>query len=119
MVSTACRQMADRGAGSALVIDRAGKLRGIFTGRDLICRVVAAGKSPARLSLAKAMTPDPVTLGPDKTALDALRAMWDGGFRHLPVLDGGKILGVVSRGDFKGDEHDRMDEERDLWEHMR
>jgi hypothetical protein len=45
--------------------------------------------------------------------------MWDGGFRHLPVLKDGRIMGVVSRGDFKGDEHDRMDEERDLWEHMR
>jgi CBS domain-containing protein len=65
------------------------------------------------------MTPEPVTLGPEKNALDALRAMWDGGFRHLPVLKDGRIMGVVSRGDFKGDEHDRMDEERDLWEHMR
>jgi CBS domain-containing protein len=119
MVSAACRQMADAGAGSVLVVDDAGRLRGIFTGRDVVCRVVAAGKSPSRLALGKVMTPEPVTLGPEKNALDALRAMWDGGFRHLPVLKDGRIMGVVSRGDFKGDEHDRMDEERDLWEHMR
>ncbi|MBL9099173.1 MAG: signal transduction protein, partial [Alphaproteobacteria bacterium] len=45
--------------------------------------------------------------------------MWDGGFRHLPVVKSGRVVGVVSRGDFKGAEHDRLDEEREIWEHMR
>ena len=55
---------------------------------------------------------------PDKVAIDALRMMWDGGFRHVPVVRGWKILGVVTRGSIKGCEQDRLDEERALWEHM-
>lgn len=65
------------------------------------------------------MTAKPETMPPDIAAIDALRAMWDGGFRHLPVDKEGKTFGVVSRGDFNGAEHDRLDEERELWEHMR
>ena len=56
---------------------------------------------------------------PEKTAIEALRLMWDGGFRHVPVVRDGRILGVISRGDFRGTEQDRLEEERELWEHMR
>jgi hypothetical protein len=45
--------------------------------------------------------------------------LWDGGFRHVPLVKGGKILGVVSRGDFKGLEFSGHEDERDLWEHLR
>jgi hypothetical protein len=45
--------------------------------------------------------------------------MWDGGFRHVPLVKSGKIMGVASRGDFKGFEQKRHEEEHDLWEHMR
>lgn len=65
------------------------------------------------------MTKDPVTIGPDSRAIDALRTMSDGGFRHVPVIEDGKIWGVVSRGDFKGMEIDRMDDEEHLWECLR
>jgi hypothetical protein len=58
-------------------------------------------------------------MSPDQTAIDALRLMWDGGFRHVPLVKGGKVLAVVSRGDFKGLEYNRHEEERELWEHMR
>ena len=51
--------------------------------------------------------------GSSKTAIEALRLMWDGGFRHIPIVDRGKLLGVVSRGDFKGTERDRLEEERE------
>jgi CBS domain-containing protein len=118
-VKSACEQMRDRRAGSVLVTDAGGSLVGIFTGRDAVCRVVAAGKSAARTELKDVMTARPVTMPPSLTALDALRRMWDGGFRHVPLVEGGKILGVVSRGDFQGDEHARLEEERELWEHMR
>jgi len=65
------------------------------------------------------MTTNPDTMSPEQTAIDALRIMWDGGYRHLPVVKEGRILGMVSRGDFKADEQDRLEEERNLWEHMR
>ncbi|HVY03131.1 MAG TPA: CBS domain-containing protein [Caulobacterales bacterium] len=118
-VRAACEAMRDRHVGSVLIVGADGNLAGIFTGRDAVWRVLAAGRSAARTALAKVMTPSPVTMTAKQTAIDALRLMWDGGFRHLPVIDEGKIVGVVSRGDFKGEEALRLDDERDLWEHMR
>lgn len=118
-VQHACREMAAQRVGSVLVVDDAGRLVGIFTGRDAVCRVVAGGKSAARTKLRDVMTANPDTMSPNMTAIDALRLMWDGGYRHLPVVKEGKIVGVVSRGDFKSAEQDRLEEERELWEHIR
>lgn len=118
-VQDACEHMRKRRCGSILVTNGEGKLIGIFTGRDAVCRVLAAGKSGVSTTIGEVMTHKPVTLAPNKTAIEALRMMWEGGFRHLPVMDEGELLGIVSRGDFKGHEKDRLDEERDLWEHMR
>lgn len=91
---------------------------GIFTGRDAV-RILARGKSVARTTLDKAMTPNPVTVTPDQRAIDALRAMSDGAFRHVPVVEAGRIWGIVSCGDFKGTEIDRLDEEDRLAECIR
>ena len=118
-VKDACQKMREHHAGSVLVTDDHGHLIGIFTGRDAVYRVLATAKSTAETQLGEVMTAKPDTMAPEKTAIDALRVMWDGGFRHIPIVKDGKILGVVSRGDFKGAEHNRLDEERDLWEHMR
>ena len=119
-VEEGCRRMSERRVGSALVCNDAGRLVGIFTGRDAVCRVLALRKDAARCSLAEAMTPEPVTLSPDQSAIDALRLMWDGGFRHVPLVNkAGRILGVVSRGDFSGLELSHHEDERELWEHMR
>ena len=118
-VQAACERMRDARVGSILVTDDHGNLVGIFTGRDAICRVVAAGRTPELTHLSEAMTPRPTTLPPNKNALDALHAMWDGGFRHIPVVEHGRLLGVVSRGDFRADESSRLEDERDFWEHMR
>ncbi len=118
-VMAACERMRDSQAGSVLVTGDNGRLVGIFTGRDAVCRVVAAGRDAATTRLADVMTAKPATMSPEQTAIDAMRLMWDGGFRHVPLVKNGKILGVVSRGDFKGVEHSRHEDERDLWEHMR
>jgi CBS domain-containing protein len=118
-VAAACRQMRDRRVGSVLVTGPDGSLVGIFTGRDAVGRVIAAGKGVKTTKLGDVMTPDPDTLPPEKTAIEALRLMWDGGFRHVPVVREGRIVGIISRGDFKGMEQDRLEEERELWEHMR
>jgi CBS domain-containing protein len=118
-VQAACREMRDHRVGSVLVTDEDGMLVGIFTGRDAVCNVVAAGRDPVSTPLKDVMTAEPVTMGPEKSAIDALRLMWDGGFRHVPLIKGEMILGVISRGDFQGDEHSRLEEERELWEHMR
>lgn len=118
-VDEACRRMSERRVGSVAIIDDSGRLVGIFTGRDAVGRVLARQRDPATTRLADVMTADPQTLSPEQTAIDALRLMWDGGFRHLPLVKQGKVVGVVSRGDFRGVEFGRHEEERELWEHMR
>ena len=117
-VQHACRSMWERRTGSVLVVDSQQRLKGIFTGRDAV-RLLAKGEDAAATLLAKAMTPKPVTVTPDSRAIDALRAMSDGGFRHVPVIEDGSICGVVSRADFTGIEIDRLDEEEHLCECIR
>lgn len=114
-VRDACRCMRDQDAGAVLCADRQ-RLIGIFTGRDAVRRVLAEGRSPSRTALQDVMTSSPVCLTPQKTAIDALRLMRDGGFRHVPVIEDDKIIGLVSRADFMGIEVDRLDEENGLWE---
>ena len=103
---------------SVLVVDDQQRLIGIFTGRDAV-RALAEGKNAEIATLAHAMTPSPVTLTPDSRAIDALREMSNRGFRHLPIVESGRIWGVVSRNDFMGMEIDRLDEEDHLWECIR
>ena len=118
-VTEACNQMRDCRAGSVLVTAEADRLVGIFTGRDAVCRVLALRRDPSTTRLAEVMTRSPATMSPDGTAFDALRMMSDGGFRHVPLVKNGRVLGLVSRGDFKGLEQELDDRECDLWEHMR
>ena len=116
MVRGACREMRERRIGAILVTDQNGKLLGIFTGRDAVGRVLALGRNGSRTKLEDVMTPNPTTIPPDKTAIDALRLMWDGGSRHIPIVDDG---GITGGGDFHAFEAERLEEERELWEHMR
>jgi CBS domain-containing protein len=114
-IQDACRSMRRRKSGSILVVDTQQRLSGIFTGRDAV-RVLARVEDAAATRLAEAMTRNPLTITPASSAIDALRTMSDGGFRHLPVIENEKILGVVSRNDFTGIEIDRLDEEERLKE---
>jgi CBS domain-containing protein len=100
-VRQACRSMWERRSGSALVVDDLKRLIGIFTGRDAV-RLLAKAKDVGSARLAHAMTSDPVTVTPKSRAIDALRAMAQGGFRHVPVTENGAIKGIVSRNDLKG-----------------
>ncbi len=117
-VGEACARMHKLKIGAILVTDAKGALAGIFTGRDLV-RIVAGGKDAGGITLRSAMTRQPQTMPPGRTAIEALRLMRDGGFRHIPVVDDGKIIGIVSRGDFRGLERDRLDVETGYWETIR
>lgn len=117
-VKMACAALRDRRVGAVLVTDEVGKLIGIFTGRDAVCRVGAEGRSASRTTLGEVMTSNPDVLGSNCTAVEALRRMRDGGYRHLPIVEGGKVVGIVSRGDFRGLEQARLDEETGLWERL-
>ncbi len=117
-VKHACQRMRERRVGAVLVTDRDDQLVGIFTGRDAVCRVLAEGKDPAETTLAEVMTSNPCSMPPTNLAIEALRLMRDGGFRHVPVVAGHKVVGVVSHGDFRGLETARLDEETGLWERL-
>jgi CBS domain-containing protein len=116
-VKHACQCMRDRRVGAVLVTDADRHLLGIFTGRDAV-RVLAEGWDAAHTSLAEVMTANPDTMPPGRTAIEALRLMQDGGFRHIPIVENGKVVGVVSKGDFRGVEQDRLDEETGIWERI-
>ncbi|MBV8097046.1 MAG: CBS domain-containing protein [Acetobacteraceae bacterium] len=118
-VQEACRVMRDQRIGAILITDESGNLLGIFTGRDAVCRVVAEARNPASTVLEEVMTRNPDSMPAELHAIDALRLMWDGGFRHVPVTKQGRLAGIVSRGDFRGLEQARLDEETGYWETLR
>ncbi len=94
-VRDAARIMAERHIGAVLVaVD--GRLQGIFTERDVLARVVAAGLDPNDTALGGVMTPNPDTVAPNDSPLDALRRMSERGYRHLPVVDSERMVGIVS-----------------------
>jgi CBS domain-containing protein len=117
-VREACQSMRDRRVGAVLVTTADRRLVGIFTGRDAVHRVLAEGKSAADTTLEEVMTLEPDTISPGKVAIEALRVMDDRRCRHLPIVDDGKVVGIVSRFDFTGIELDRLDEETGLWERI-
>ena len=94
-VRQAARVMAERHIGAVLIMSD-GKLDGIFTERDVLNRVVAPGKDPETVKIGEVMTKNPDTVSPDASALDTLILMQSKGYRHLPVLDGGELVGIVS-----------------------
>lgn len=94
-VSEAARLMRDGKVGAVLVV-QAERLVGIFTERDVVYRVIAAGRDPAATVLREVMTPDPKTVAPEETFGYALLLMHENGFRHAPVVKDGRVLGVVS-----------------------
>jgi CBS domain-containing protein len=100
-VAAAARLMKEHGIGAILVIQE-GRLAGIFTERDALFRVIAEGRDPASTRIAEVMTSNPRTITPDRPFGHALHLMYEGGFRHVPVVDDGRPLGVVSSRDALG-----------------
>jgi CBS domain-containing protein len=94
-VREACRCMAEHQCGSVLVTER-GRLLGIFTQGDLVRRVLAPGRDPNLTLLVEVMTGDPETIRPRESVDEAIRRMDEYGYRHLPVVDGGAVVGVVA-----------------------
>lgn len=94
-VSEAGRLMKDANVGAVLVVD-AGRLVGIFTERDAVYRVMALDRDPQATRLAEVMTREPKTVAPDDAFGAALLLMHENGFRHAPVIEAGRPVGVVS-----------------------
>ena len=96
----AARKMWHQQTGSLLVLDGE-DLVGIITERDIL-KAVAAGTSLDQTRISEAMTKDPVTVGPGTSLREAAKVMADRWIRHLPVLDGGRLVGVISQRDLAG-----------------
>lgn len=94
-VSKAAELMAKRNVGAVMVVENQ-HLVGIFTERDAVFRVIARGMDSKTTVLSEVMTTSPKTIDPDKTFGYALLMMFENGFRHVPVIEHGKPIGIVS-----------------------
>jgi CBS domain-containing protein len=97
-VSEAALLMKEARVGAILVL-RKEQLVGIFTERDGLNRVLAVGLDPLHTKLSQVMTAKPDSMAPDKPFGHALIAMYEHGYRHMPVVENGKPVGVVSMRD--------------------
>lgn len=100
-VRQAASVMKQRRIGAMMVVE-SGVLVGIFTERDALNGVVAEGRDAQTTTLAEVMTPDPQTVSPDASFQAALELMHEGRFRHVPVVENGVPVGMISVRDAMG-----------------
>jgi len=96
---TECVRLMTVGNIGALIVLDGERLIGIFTERDALNKVLACGLDPANTKVSEVMTRDPFCIGPTTTVGDAMKVITTRRFRHLPIVDNGKVLAVVSSGD--------------------
>ncbi|MCC6742185.1 MAG: CBS domain-containing protein [Planctomycetia bacterium] len=92
------RKLRAANVGAAPVVEE-GRLVGIFTERDLLKRVVAAGKPPRTLKVSQVMTKKPAAASPRAGIIEALDLMRQNRCRHLPLVEAGRVTGIVSQRD--------------------
>lgn len=92
----AAREMTRNHVGALLVTDAQGRPCGIFTERDLMVRVVMPGRQPERVLLSEVMTRELFTCTPEHAVADMRRELQERHFRHLPVVDGDRVIGMLS-----------------------
>ena len=95
----AARKMRDLGVGFLPICGDDDRLAGVVTDRDIVLRCVAEGSDPASTRVSELAEGKPVTIGADDSVDEILRTMSEHGVRRLPVIDGHKLVGVVSQGD--------------------
>ena len=81
---------------AAILVMEGERLVGIITERDMTSRVIAAGRDPDSTKCREIMTANPDTLSPHDTAVDAINMMRSRNYRHLPVVEGSRVVGMVS-----------------------
>jgi CBS domain-containing protein len=94
----AIKEMAVRHVGALLVMEQ-GRLLGIISERDYARKVILKNRSSHDTPVADIMTASPTTVTPSDTTHHCMQAMTQGRFRHLPVMDGGRVVGMLSIGD--------------------
>lgn len=98
-VYKAIELMSEKNISSLLITDKEGKLLGIFTERDYARKLILKGKSSKGTLIKDLMTENPITVASDSTIDDCMKVMTSKYVRHLPVVDNGKIMGMISIGD--------------------
>ncbi len=117
-VRAACRVMAEKKIGALLIVENS-RIAGIFTERDALNKVLAGGLDPDATQVSQVMVRDPQTIRADKPLAYALQFMADGGFRHVPVVDGdGAPLGMVSARDALGNDMVQLERDLQFREHL-
>ena len=105
----AARKLADLGVGSLPICGEDDRLKGMLTDRDIVVKVLAQGKDPSSTKCGELATQDEVvTIGADDSIEEALRTMIDHKVRRLPVIDGKRMVGIISQADVATN----VDEER-------
>ncbi len=98
-VAVAARTLTHYNIGAVPVCGNDGRLCGMVTDRDMVTRCLAAGKDPEKTKVADVMTGGVITAGPDMALTEAAAIMGSKQVRRLPVVEGGKLCGIVSLGD--------------------
>ena len=98
-ILSALKIMADKGIGALMVLDPNGKIEGIFSERDYARKVVLQGRSSADTPVSAIMTAEVLTVAPDTSVPACMRKMTERRIRHLPVVEDGHVVGVISIGD--------------------
>ena len=96
---TECVRLMTAGKIGALMVMDGARLIGIFTERDALNKVLAGNLDPGNTKVSEVMTKDPYCIGPTTTVGDAMQLITERRFRHLPIVDNGKVLAVISSGD--------------------
>jgi len=113
-VAACVRKMSDEKIGALVVMDGE-KLLGIFTERDALNKVLAALRDPATTRVSEVMSKDPYCVPPSTSVGEAMAVITQRRFRHLPVVQDGRLIAVVSSGDLtRWLVNDRIDEMHDL-----
>ena len=116
-VAEAARLMKQEHVGALMIVE-SGRLAGIFTERDAVFRVLAESRDPKSTHVADVMTAKPQTITPDKIVGHALLMMYEGGFRHVPVVERGRPVGMISARDALGPELRRFESDLLQREHI-
>lgn len=97
----AAKKMQSENVGTVLVSDKdmLGVLKGLVTDRQIVTKVVAAGKKPSEVKVIDFMTKDPATISPDADIHEAGKIMGEYGYRRLPVIREGEPVGIISVAD--------------------
>lgn len=95
----AARILDQKRIGAAVAVDSKGRLAGVLSERDIVRRVAESGAAALSMKVSDAMTRDVITAAPDMSIDDALEQMTDRRIRHLPIVEDGKLTGIVSIGD--------------------